>query len=180
MGDDDRLMLSFDAFHAAAPSIASQIRNKFEATGMCMLATLRKDGSPRLSAVEVMFDNGRLMVGMMPGSVKALDLLRDPRCSLMTTIADKDDLSGEGKLFAHAVAWTDPAEIARFLGSAAERLEMDVEAFDGSHVFEIQVSGAAWQHVDGDAFVTESWNEGQPIRLRRRAGANGYPVDVPA
>ena len=98
----------------------------------------------------------------------------------MTTIADKDDLSGEGKLFAHAVAWTDPAEIARFLGSAAERLEMDVEAFDGSHVFEIQVSGAAWQHADGDAFVTESWNESQPIRLRRRVGANGYPVDVPA
>ena len=180
MGDDDGHMLSFDAFHAAAPSIATRIRNKFEVAGMCMLATLRKDGSPRLSAVEVMFDDGRLVVGMMPGSVKALDLLRDPRCSLMTTIADKDDLSGEGKLFAHAVAWTDPAEIARFLGKAAEALEMDVEAFDGSHVFEIRVSGAAWQHVDGDAFVTESWNAGQPIRLRRRAGANGLPVDVPA
>jgi Pyridoxamine 5'-phosphate oxidase len=145
---------------------------------MCMVATLRKDGSPRLSAVEVMFDNGRLMVGMMPGSVKALDLLRDPRCSLMTTIADKDDLSGEGKLFAHAAAWTDPAEIARFLGSAAQRLEMDVEAFEGSHVFEIQLSGAAWQYVDGDAFVTESWNEGRSIRHRRRVGANGYPVDI--
>ena len=173
-------MLSFDAFHAAAPSISSRIRNKFDATGMCMLATLRKDGSPRLSAVEVMFDNGRLMVGMMPGSVKALDLLRDPRCSLMTTIADKDDLSGEGKIFGHALAWTDPAEVARFLGVAAERLGMDVEAFDGSHVFEVQVSGAAWQHVDGDAFVTESWNEGQPIRRRRRVGANGLPVDVTA
>ena len=72
-------MLTFDAFHAAAPSIAGKIRGEFEVAGMCMLATLRKDGSPRLSAVEVMFDDGRLMVGMMPGSVKALDLLRDPR-----------------------------------------------------------------------------------------------------
>ena len=33
MGDDDRRLLSFDAFHAAAPSIASQIRNKFEIAG---------------------------------------------------------------------------------------------------------------------------------------------------
>ncbi|MGD9701420.1 MAG: pyridoxamine 5'-phosphate oxidase family protein [Acidimicrobiia bacterium] len=173
-------MISFDAFHAAAPSIATNIRNRFDAAGMCLLATLRRDGSPRASAVEVTFDDGRLMAGMMPGSMKALDLLRDPRCSLMTTIADKDDVSGEGKLFAHAIAWTDPQEITRFLGAIAERLDMDVDAFSGSHVFEIQVSGAAWQHVDGDAWVTESWNEGQPVRLRRRAGANGEAVDVTA
>ena len=54
-----------------------------------MLGTLRRDGSPRVSPIEVAFHDGRLYVGMMPGSTKSLDVERDPRVSLVTAIADK-------------------------------------------------------------------------------------------
>jgi hypothetical protein len=40
------------------------------------LATLRRDGSPRISGTEVEFTDGQVWLGMMPGSLKALDLRR--------------------------------------------------------------------------------------------------------
>ena len=41
---------------------------------------------------EVGFHEGRMYVGMMPGSTKFQDVERDPRISLVTAIADKDDM----------------------------------------------------------------------------------------
>ncbi len=47
-----------------------------------VIATLRRDGSPRVSGNELRFIDGEVWLGMMPGSVKALDLLRDPRVAV--------------------------------------------------------------------------------------------------
>ena len=45
-------------------------------------------------------------------------------------------------------------------------------------MYEILVSGAAWQFVEGDAFVTRSWSEADGLRLRRREGATADVVDA--
>ncbi len=172
-------MITFDELLAASPTIATAIRDRLETTGLTMLGTLRRDGSPRISPVEVVFLDGGLFVGMMPRSQKALDLLRDPRAALITPVADKRDLSGEGKLF--GVARALPAEQAgRVLAHAIGQMEGDLslDDFAGSHVFEILVTGAAWQHAADDAFVTRSWNATTGERLRRRIGASGLPEDV--
>jgi hypothetical protein len=46
------------------------------------LATVRADGSPRISGLEAKFIEEDLLFGSMPGSRKGADLLRDPRFAL--------------------------------------------------------------------------------------------------
>ncbi len=172
-------MITFDELLAATPTIATAIRERLESTGLAMLGTLRRDGSPRISPVEVTFLDGGLFIGMMPRSQKALDLLRDPCAALITPVADKRDLSGEGKLFGVARA-LHAEEATRVLDHAIGQMEGDlsVDDFAGSHVFEILVTGAAWQHASEDEFVTRSWTAAAGERLRRRTGATGLPEDV--
>ena len=170
--------MEFGQLHSAAPEIAARIQTKLEATGIGFLATIRSDGSPRVSPIEVSFQDGHLFIGMMPGSYKAVDLLRDERCSLVTPLVDKDDLGGEGKIFARARTLTDPTEVAKVLSRAVEGQEVDPADLDGSHAFELLIEGAAWQRVDDDAWVTDSWSESAGVRHRRRQGANGEVVDV--
>jgi hypothetical protein len=171
-------MISFGALEDAAPAIAGPVRDKFETTGIALLGTLRADGSPRVSPIEVFVRDGLLYVGMMPGSQKSRDVRRDPRCALLTAVADKDDLSGEGKLFAIAREITDAGEVAALLSSAMEGRETDPAELDGSPVFEMLVTGAAWQHVDGDGWVSVVWSPERGVRTVRRDGATGEPHEV--
>ena len=172
-------MITYGEFEAAAPIVATPIRARLEKAGLTMLATIRRDGSPRISPVEVQFIEGHLYFGSMPGAQKAHDLDRDPRCALITPLADKKDLDGEGKLFAAARLLTDLAEAERVLRSSAEDNEMDPEALLGSPVYEVLVNAAAWQYLDNDAWTTRSWKEGADVRTRaRNAGPSALPEDV--
>lgn len=170
-------MSTFAEFSAAVPDLAGPIRDRFERAGIGILGTLRRSGAPRVSPIEVSFQADRLYLGMMPGSVKALDLLRDPRCVLLNAIADRDDLQGEGKLSGVARA-LDEDEAAAVLAVAVAELGLAVEDIAGSHAFELLVTEAAWQRVDGDAWTTLSWKEGAPVRRRRRSGATGPVVEL--
>jgi hypothetical protein len=178
IGAHDGGVITFPDLQTAAPDIAGPTAARFTASGLAMLATLRRDGSPRVSPIEVGFHDGRLYVGMMPGSTKSLDVERDPRISLVTALADKDDLGGEGKLFGVASRVTDLDHADRVLRAVAERSGFDPEAVAGSPLYEILVTGAAWQHVEGDTFVTSSWNEADGVRHRRRDGATGAVIDA--
>ena len=146
-----------------------------------MLGTVRSDGSPRISPIEVTLHDGHLFVGMMPGSRKSLDVARDPRVCMLTPVADKDDLAGEGKLFGELRVIDDPDHIAAVFAAATEGSEeYDASDLEGSPIYELVVSGAAWQRVEGDTFVTGSWDARHGVRLRRRVGATGDVEDVPA
>jgi len=63
-------------------------RPLFDAHKHKTLATLRKDGSPRISGIEVDFVDGDLWLGAMWQSRRALDLRRDPRFALHSATAD--------------------------------------------------------------------------------------------
>jgi hypothetical protein len=171
-------MISFGALEGAAPTIAGPVREKFEKTGIALLGTVRADGSPRVSPIEVFVRDGLLYAGMMPGSQKARDVQRDPRCALLTAVADRDDVSGEGKLFAVAREITDPDQVAALLSSAMEGRDLDPAELAGSPVFEMLVTGAAWQHVDGDGWLSLVWSPERGVRTVRRDGATGEPREV--
>ncbi len=171
-------MISFPDLLTVAPEIAEPTAARFQASGLGMLGTVRRDGSPRVSPIEVGFHARRLYVGMMPGSTKFLDVERDPRVSLVTAIADKDDLAGEGKLFGVAARVTDLALADRVLRAHAEAGGFDPEPLAGSPMYEILTSGAAWQRVEDDTFVTTSWTAADGVRHRRRDGATGQVVDA--
>jgi hypothetical protein len=70
---------SWSEVEAAAPELAERVKERFAATGLGLLATLRADGSPRISGIEPLFALDELWLGMMDGSRKATDLLRPPR-----------------------------------------------------------------------------------------------------
>jgi hypothetical protein len=170
--------LTFADLRLVAPDIADAIAGRFIAAGLAMLGTVRADGSPRVSPVEVTIQDGHLHLGSMPGAQKAKDLARDARCCLVTALADKDDLAGEGKLFCVARLIDDAEEAHRVLAGALPP-GTDVSAFAGSPVYELLVTGAAWQHVAGDTWHTSSWSERTGLRRRARTGPAGHPVDVP-
>jgi hypothetical protein len=75
----------------AEPEFAGRVRQLFDVRKHKTIATLRRDGSPRISGIEVSFDAGSVWVGMMPGSVKALDVARDPRVALHSPTVDPPD-----------------------------------------------------------------------------------------
>jgi hypothetical protein len=77
-------------FHEAVPALAQLVEEEFERTGVGLVGTIRRDGSPRISPVEPVFAHRQLLLGMMWRSQKALDLLRDARCVLHSAITNPD------------------------------------------------------------------------------------------
>jgi hypothetical protein len=112
-------MTSWNDVTAAAPDLAARSQALFDAHRHKTLATLRRDGSPRISGIEVAFKDGEMYLGMMPGSLKAHDLRRDPRLAIHSTSDDPDDddpgaWPGDTKAAGRAVEVTDEAVLARF------------------------------------------------------------------
>jgi hypothetical protein len=113
-GRADVRTVSFAEMEQEVPPLATRARERFGATGLSLLVTLRADGWPRLSPVEPLILDGQLYMGMMPGSSKSRDLGRDPRCLVHSTIADKDGSEGEVKLYAVARRIRQEDEIERY------------------------------------------------------------------
>ena len=83
-------MASWHEVEAEAPELAARARERFDANKHKTLATLRRDGSPRISGTEIQFADGEVWFGSMWEAVKALDLRRDPppaptTCSVRTS-----------------------------------------------------------------------------------------------
>lgn len=173
-------MTTFEEFTTEAPELATIALERFAATGLTFVGTLRADGSPRISPMEPILFDGRLFVGSMPQAVKAQDLQRDGRCVMISTIADKHDRSPEVKLFCQATEVTEPTRLFAILSAAFAEMEGDytMDDLDGSHVFELALTGAAIQGLDGETWITRSWTPGGGVRVRQRVGASGLSEDV--
>jgi hypothetical protein len=159
-------MATWEEFSAAAPELAGAVRAAFDAHKHKLLATLRKDGSPRISGIEATFADGQLWLGMMPGSRKALDLRRDPRLALHSASVDppEDDpagWAGDAKLSGRAVEVDDPAILAR-LGAGDQA--------GSAHLFRVELTEVVLTRVGDppDHLVIELWREGQGLRRMQR------------
>ncbi|OZV82970.1 pyridoxamine 5'-phosphate oxidase [Micromonospora echinospora] len=137
------------------PDFAERVRARFAVRKHGTMATLRRDGSPRISGTEFQFEDGDLRVGSMPGALKALDLRRDPRVALHCPTEDTpEDDPG---------SWDGDAKIA---GIAHELPPPE----DGSHRFRIELTEVVLTRVGepADHLVIESWHPGQGLRRRTR------------
>lgn len=94
-------------FEASAPTLAALGLAGFREQNLALIGTLRSDGWPRISANEVYFVDGELLLGMMPGSRKSRDLERDPRITVMTPQCDRDAKRGDFKVYGIARDITD-------------------------------------------------------------------------
>src|SRR5687767_7823922 len=91
-------MPSWSEFESAAPELAARVRERLDAHTHKTLATLRRDGSPRISGTETQFEDGELWIGSMLDARKARDLQRDPRFALHSGSDEPTEWKGDAKL----------------------------------------------------------------------------------
>jgi hypothetical protein len=155
-------MTTWQQFTVEAPELAAAARARFTATKHHVIATLRRDGSPRVSGTEVQFHGDELMAGSMPAAMKALDLQRDGRFALHANPGDGSMDGGDAKVAGHAIEVTDPAELASFVGEAHPPEPFHLFRFD---VEEVVVTSL---HPDGDRLVIETWRPGRRVNRTER------------
>lgn len=101
-------MPSWKHIEDTEPAFARRVRELFDAGRHKTIATLRADGSPRISGIECEFDEGELRFGSMSGARKGVDLHRDPRFALHGPTFHPEegkeaDWPGEAKIAGRAV-----------------------------------------------------------------------------
>jgi Pyridoxamine 5'-phosphate oxidase len=161
-------MASWNDVLRAAPDPAKLAQSRFEATGLGFLATLRADGSPRITGIEPSFSEGELWLGMMPGSRKALDLQRDPRLALHNASVDKAVADGDVRISGRGVEITDEEEKAAFVRRFEEATGQSVPP-GPMHLFRVDVTEVVTVRPAGDHLVIEFWREGEgQKRIERR------------
>jgi hypothetical protein len=131
--------MNWNGFAASAPVLAAEGR---ERSGLVMLGSLRRDGSPRVTPIEFFVFDGDFTLSGMWRSVKLLDLLRDPRCMVHSTTSNKDGVEGDFKLAGRAVAEDDPGYRGRW---GAALLAATGWRPDGPfHLFRVDIESAAF------------------------------------
>lgn len=148
-------MASWHDITSQAPEFAAEVQARFGVRKHCTMATLRKDGSPRISGTEVQFADGELWIGSMPGAVKARDLQRDPRLALHSPTVDPPE--GDPS------TWAGEAKVS---GRAIE-VEND-EPEDASHRFRIDVVEVVLTRVAGAGLQVRSWHPDRGVQVRTR------------
>ncbi len=155
-------MARWDEIAASDPDLAAHARRCFSVARHSTLATLRKDGAPRISGIETVFGAAELWLGMMPRSRKAADLLRDPRLCLHSGTADKEVREGDAKVSGRAVPVTDEGEIAAFRARFAAHAGMEPPP-GPMHLFRVAVTDMSFLRPAGDHLVIEWWRPGLPV-----------------
>ncbi len=144
-----------------APGLAEAVRARLAAETHHVLATLRADGSPRLSGTEVQFHGPELTIGSMLGAMKARDLQRDTRCALHAHPADASMSGGDAKLAGRAVEIVDEGERAAYVASHGEPP-------GDFHLFRLDLHEAVHTAVDGDQLRILLWRPGEGVHEFRR------------
>jgi hypothetical protein len=141
----------------AAPEFAQRVQALFDAHRHKTIATLRADGSPRISGIETTFKDGELVFGSMPNARKGADLRRDPRFALHSATVDPIDGSeaqwpGEAKISGRTIA----------AGPITEGPDGDL--------FRADIAEVVHTHLDDGAtmLVVEWWTPARGLRRIER------------
>jgi hypothetical protein len=157
-------MTDWQNFAHDEPDLAAKVQARLEANTHHVMATLRADGSPRLSGTEVRIIGGQLMTGSMWQARKALDLERDPRCAFHTNPSDPTMDGGDAKIDALAVEIVDEVEkTAAFEAMGAPPGPGHLFRYDLVRVVLVEV-----EH-DPDGLLVTSWRPGAPVTVIHRA-----------
>jgi pyridoxamine 5'-phosphate oxidase-like protein len=149
--------VSWHDFEQAEPEFAGRVRALFDARRHKTIATLRADGSPRISGIETEFVEGELRFGSMTAARKGADLARDPRFALHC--ASDDPAEGNER------AWPGDAKIA---GTAVRAGQ--VAGGPEGDLFHAGIGEVVLTHLDEAAtkLVIESWTPARGMRRIER------------
>src|SRR3954471_9720049 len=134
----------------AEPEFARRVRALFDAHRHKTIATVRADGSPRISGIEAAIKDGELTFGSMPNARKGADLRRDPRFALHSATVDpvegaEAQWPGEAKVSGRAI----PASA----GSDADLFRADIAEVVHTHL-----------NADASMLVVEWWTPTHGLR----------------
>jgi hypothetical protein len=152
----------WQAFEQAEPQFAGRVRQLFDAGRHKTIATLRADGSPRISGIECEFADGDLRFGSMTGARKGADLRRDPRFALHGPTfhpkeGEESEWPGEAKIAGRATP-------AGPVTTGDARDEPDGEMFVAD-ITEVVITGL---NADATKLLVESWTPDRGLRRVER------------
>jgi hypothetical protein len=155
-------MSSWSDFVGEAPELAERVRERLDAHVHKTLATLRRDGSPRISGTEIQIVDGQLWIGSMWQALKARDLQRDSRFALHSGSEDPPEWPGDAKIAGVAEEVTDPELVRKLNGEATS---------GPSHLFRLDLREVSVVGLNEarDAIVIELWRPGDGVRRIERA-----------
>ncbi|MEV6298659.1 pyridoxamine 5'-phosphate oxidase family protein [Actinoplanes sp. NPDC051861] len=153
-------MARWEEIENEAPEFAARVRSLFEAGTNKTIATLRKDGSPRISAIEAQFEDGEITFGMMQDSLKLRDLRRDPRLAMHCPTLEPPKENPE----------SGPGD-AKLAGLAVEVPAPPDTPHVGAGFFRVDIREVALTYVGtpADHLVIESWHTETGYRRKTRA-----------
>ena len=143
-------MATWPEFERAAPGLARAARERLDAHKHKTIATLRRDGSPRISGIETSWAREEIWIGSMWQARKARDLQRDPRYALHSGSDDPAEWKGDAKLAGLAEEITDPEVVQEINGPGA----------DGpSHLFRLDLQEVSVVRLNDarDRIVIDFW-----------------------
>ena len=156
-------MASWQAILQAEPEFARRAQRLFDAGRHKTIATLRADGSPRISGIESAFIRGELRFGSMTGARKGADLKRDPRFALHSPTLHPEEghesaWPGEAKIAGRAIlAGPRPADGSNNEEAAGEMFVADIS--------QVVITGL---NDDATRLVIESWTPDRGlVRIER-------------
>ena len=155
---------------ASEPELAERARACFDAHLHKTLATLRRDGSPRISGIELIFAEGDVWFGSMRGAVKALDLQRDPRYAVHSGSDDPPGWSGDAKLAGQAEEVGEQSVLERVMREASPEARDAGHEIDSMHLFRLDLDELVWTGLNEarDKLIVESWHPGRGRRRLER------------
>ena len=150
-------MATWREVELAEPVFAHRVRALFDAHRHKTIATLRADGSPRISGIESQFENGELTFGSMPHARKGADLRRDSRFALHSATVDPVDGAeaqwpGEAKISGRAMAAGPITE-----GPDGDRFQADIAEVVHTHL-----------NAEATMLVVEWWTPAHGLRRTER------------
>lgn len=154
-GGHTRYMTTWQEFSEQAPALAEAVHARLTAHKHHVLATLRADGSPRVSGTEVEIFRGLLVLGSMPGARKSLDLQRDPRYALHSNPGHHSMVGGDAKISGRARELRD-AEKQAILDSYPENP-------GDADIYELGVDEVVLTTVSEDRLHVDLWRPGTDV-----------------
>jgi hypothetical protein len=155
-------MAHWGVFAGEAPHISEVFTRRHAATGnLCLLATLRSDGSPRISPIEPRIVEEHLVLVGMPGTTKFRDLGRDPRFSLHTATIDPYVGEGDAKLSGVVENLQNPDLHRRFADDLFEASGFDLRDQDFDPFYVADITGASAAELVDNRLRLTIWRPGQ-------------------
>jgi hypothetical protein len=169
--------MHWSQFEDVQPRFAAAGMSRLADPGVVLVGTVRRDGTARISAVEPLFFNGDLWLGMGLGSHKVADLRRDPRLVVRSIVTSRDGSDGDYLLHGVVREERDPARQRAYIAEVVARIGWKPES-GKFHLFWLDLGSATfirWDDATNDQFVTR-WPPASDVVRRGTSATSQGPA----